>query len=59
MQVKPEQLLSQLNSKVPPAIWVTGDETLLVQESCDEIRNFAKEQGFTEREVYTLVNLKP
>ena len=54
MQVKPEQLLSQLNSKVPPAIWVTGDETLLVQESCDEIRNFAKEQGFTEREVYTV-----
>jgi DNA polymerase III subunit delta len=54
VQVKPEQVLSQLNTKVPPAIWVAGDETLLVQESCDEIRKFAQEQGFTEREVYTI-----
>lgn len=54
MQVKPEQVLSQLNAKVPPAIWVAGDETLLVQESCDEIRKYAQEQGFSEREVYTV-----
>lgn len=54
MQVKPEQVLSELNNKVPPLIWVAGDETLLVQESCDEIRKFAQEQGFIEREVYTV-----
>lgn len=54
MQVKPEQLLTQLNSKTPPAIWVAGDETLLVQESCDAIRNFAQGEGFTEREVYNI-----
>ena len=54
MQVKSEQVLSELNSKVPPAIWVAGDETLLVQENCDEIRKFAQEQGFTEREVYSV-----
>lgn len=54
MQVKSEQILSELNNKVPPAIWVAGDETLLVQENCDEIRGFAQEQGFTAREVYTV-----
>lgn len=54
MQVKPEQVLSQLNNKIPPVIWVAGDETLLIQESCDEIRKFAQEQGFTEREIYTV-----
>ncbi len=54
MQVKPEQVLSQLNNKIPPVIWVAGDETLLVQESCDEIRKFAQEQGFSEREVYSV-----
>ena len=53
MQVKPEQVLSQLKSKIPPVIWVAGDENLLVQESCDEIRKFAQEQGFSEREVYS------
>jgi DNA polymerase-3 subunit delta len=54
MQVKPEQLLSQLNSRIPPVIWITGDETLLVQESCDSLRIFAREQGFSEREVYNV-----
>ncbi|MFL2840468.1 MAG: DNA polymerase III subunit delta [Pseudohongiellaceae bacterium] len=54
MQVKQEQVLSQLNNKIPSLIWVAGDETLLVQESCDEIRKFAQGQGFSEREVYTV-----
>ncbi len=53
MQVKTEQILSQLKSRIPPVIWVAGDETLLVQETCDEVRHFALEQGFSEREVYT------
>ena len=54
MQVKPEQVLSELTNKIPPVIWVAGDETLLVQESCDQIRKFAQAQGFSEREVYTV-----
>jgi len=54
MQVKLEQLLSQLNNRIPAVIWIAGDETLLVQESCDDLRKFAQEQGFTEREVYTI-----
>jgi len=54
VQVKPEQVLSELTNKIPPVIWVAGDETLLVQESCDQIRKFAQAQGFSEREVYTV-----
>ena len=51
MQVKPEQLISSLRKQLPPLIWISGDEVLLVQESCDAVRRFAKEQGFTERQV--------
>ncbi len=31
--------------------WSAGDEPLLVQECCDQIRRHAREQGCTEREV--------
>lgn len=55
MLVKPEQLIPQLarqQQKLPAVIWICGDETLLVQEACDAVRAFAREQGFTEREVH-------
>lgn len=52
MLVKAEQLTAQLQKQLPPVIWITGDETLLVQEACDAVRAIAKQQGFTEREVY-------
>lgn len=51
MQAKPEQLISQFKNKPMPVIWISGDETLLVQEACDGVRRFAKEKGFMEREV--------
>ncbi|MDT8398254.1 MAG: DNA polymerase III subunit delta [Pseudomonadales bacterium] len=51
MQVKPEQLLPQLQRKAMPVVWISGDETLLVQDSCDRVRKYAREQGFSEREV--------
>ncbi len=53
--VKPEQLLSQFSKQqqqLPAVVWICGDETLLVQEACDSVRRFAREQGFTEREVH-------
>ncbi len=56
MQLKAEQLLSKLKSQLSPIIWVSGDEPLLVQESCDAVRSFVKSQGFTEREVYSTQN---
>jgi DNA polymerase III subunit delta len=52
MQVKPEQLISQLSNKPMPVIWIAGDETLLVQELCDAVRDFAKSEGFSDREVF-------
>lgn len=56
MQIKAEQLLSQLEKKPVPLVWIAGDETLLVQEACDSVRHFARQQGFTDREVYTVQN---
>ncbi|MDR2214108.1 MAG: DNA polymerase III subunit delta [Pseudomonadales bacterium] len=49
MQVKPEQLLTSLRRQVPPLLWLSSDESLLLQETGDAVRGFAKEQGFTER----------
>lgn len=51
MQIKPEQLVDTLQKQRPPAVWVAGDEPLLSQECCDSVRLFARQQGFTEREV--------
>ena len=52
MLVKTEQLSSHLKKQLPALVWISGDETLLVQETMDNVRNIAKEQGFTEREVH-------
>jgi len=52
MLTRYEQLVPQLEKQLPPVIWISGDETLLVQEACDTIRQMAKEQGFSDREVH-------
>jgi DNA polymerase-3 subunit delta len=52
MQIKPDQLASKLKQNQLPMVWISGDEPLLVQEACDSVRQFAREQGFTEREVF-------
>lgn len=51
MKVKPEQLASQLKKSLAPVYFITGDELLIVEESCDLIRKTLQQQGFTEREV--------
>ena len=51
MKLKTEQLTKHLADKLFPVYLVTGDEALLIQESCDQIRNAAKQKGFTEREL--------
>lgn len=51
MQIKPEQLAQRLKQQSVPLVWISGDESLLAQEACDIVRKFAREQGFTEREV--------
>ena len=51
MRLRPEQLQRQLQDQVLPVYLVSGDEPLLVQESCDAIRAAAREAGCGEREV--------
>ena len=52
MQIKPDQLSKQLSSGLKAVYLVTGDEPLLIQEAVDEIRGFARTQGFDERKVF-------
>ena len=47
----PEKLAGHLQQNLLPVYIVSGDETLLVQECCDLIRQKAREQGCNEREI--------
>ena len=51
MRLRPEELSKQLQKQLLPVYVVSGDEPLLVQEACDLIRQHARQQGCTEREV--------
>ncbi|TVP54286.1 MAG: DNA polymerase III subunit delta [Halomonadaceae bacterium] len=52
MKLNPPQLPAQLKKGLAPVYLVTGDEPLLVQESCDHIRQAALAAGFSERKVF-------
>ncbi len=54
MQIKPEQLAAHLRQQMAPVYFVSGDEPLLVQEACDQIRAAARAAGCSEREVYSV-----
>ncbi len=52
-QVRPEQIIAQLQrngTQLEPLYTVTGDEPLLVIETCDALRAAAMAAGYTERE---------
>lgn len=51
-RINPEQLGRSLAQGLPPAVVVSGDETLLVQEACDQVRQHARKAGFEERLIY-------
>ncbi|MFA0812243.1 DNA polymerase III subunit delta [Microbulbifer epialgicus] len=51
MRINPHQLQQNLNKGLAPVYIVSGDEPLLVQECCDQIRVAAKKNGFSEREL--------
>ncbi len=53
MKVNPDQLASflQRQQPIPNVFLITGDEPLQVMESCDAIRQLAKSQGYSERDV--------
>ncbi len=52
MKIPPEKLVSQLSRSVSPIYIVSGDEPLLVQETCDSLRAVLREKGYTERQLY-------
>lgn len=58
MKIKAEQLARtlthNLKSQPRPLIWLSGDEPLLLQESADQIRHHYREQGFIEREIFSV-----
>ena len=52
MQVRPDALAAQLAKRVPPIVWVHGDEPLLCQAACDLTRRHLRDAGFDERQVF-------
>tara|TARA_R110002110_G_scaffold415765_3_gene655311 strand:+ start:80789 stop:81799 length:1011 start_codon:yes stop_codon:yes gene_type:complete len=55
MRIYPEKLAQELQRQLMRVYLVSGDEPLLVQECCDLIRQRAREEGCTEREVVDVV----
>lgn len=52
MQVKAEDLHTQLSRTLASVYFISGDETLLIEEACDAIVAKARTEGFTERSVH-------
>lgn len=54
MLLKFEGLQRHLQQGLSPLYVFTGDEYLLLQEGCDLVRQCARQNDFTQREIYTL-----
>jgi DNA polymerase III subunit delta len=52
VKVYPDKLQAHLKNSVSPIYIVSGDEPLLIQETCDLLRTHLKSAGFTERELF-------
>lgn len=52
MKLNSNQLTKHLQGTLAPVYVISGDEPLLCQEAADAIRQAARSQGFTEREVF-------
>lgn len=52
MTTKPHELTRSLDKGLKPVYLVSGDEPLLVQECCDDIRSAARAAGYQDRQVY-------
>ena len=51
MRLYPEKLADHLQQKLFPVYLVSGDEPLLLQECCDQIRQKARAENCNEREI--------
>jgi DNA polymerase-3 subunit delta len=49
VKIQPSQLAQHLEKGLAPVYLVSGDEALLVQESCDQIRKAARDAGYQDR----------
>lgn len=54
MQLAPQQLASHLQRGLKQLYTLHGDEPLLIQEVADALRAAARQQGYTERTVFTV-----
>lgn len=52
MKTNPGQLPQLLKKGLSPVYLISGDEPLLVQECCDQVRKAAKEAGFQDRQTF-------
>ncbi|WP_166264273.1 DNA polymerase III subunit delta [Marinobacter caseinilyticus] len=52
MKTTPAQLPQLLSKRLAPIYLVSGDEPLLVQEACDQIRNVARDAGYQDRVIF-------
>ena len=50
-----DQLARAIAKRLPPVTWVSGDEPLLVLEAADAVRAQARELGYEESDVDTIV----
>jgi len=53
-QLHAKQLTGQLAAGLAPVYFIHGNETLLVNECADAVRAAAREQGYSEREVFSV-----
>jgi len=51
MKIFPDKLDAQLKNALLPIYFFSGDEPLQLGEAADTVRRYAREQGFSEREV--------
>ncbi len=51
MRLYPEKLTAQLRQQTLPVYFISGEEELLVQECCDQVRQAARTAGCATREI--------
>lgn len=52
MRIRAESLTNELSRGLKPCYLISGDEALLANEAADLIRHAARQQGFTERQIF-------
>ena len=52
MKIYPEKISGELSRTLLPAYVVSGDEPLLIQEVCDEVRAALHKAGYIERDLF-------